>query len=111
MNNLTVWHGISVLSVILSTAIMIVGYFIKKWMKRVEVQLEKLEENYKTIETEQNQQKLNYIDRFQSVELKIERTEKNIINVINDLKDHITETFVSKSFCQFIQEHKPKGNF
>ena len=75
-------------------------------MDNVDKALEKIEKKYDEIKGEQSKQKLNYIDRFGSIESKIDRTEKNIIQVISELKDHLADTFVSQKFFQFIQEQK-----
>ena len=103
---ITVWHGITVTTLILNLAILVIGFFIKRWMDNVDKKLEKIEGEYDEIKDEQSKQKLNYIDRFGTIESKIDRTEKNIIKEIAELKDHLADTFVPKDFCRFIQERK-----
>ena len=103
---ITPWNIIAVLSLILNLAFIIIGFFTKRWMDNVDKRLVEIDAEQDEIKKEQAEQKLNYIDRFGSVESKIDRTEKNIIQVISELKDHLADTFVSQKFFQFIQEQK-----
>ena len=75
-------------------------------MNEIESRLTKMEVNQRDVEKAQEQQKLNYVERFKGVELKIKQSENNIIREISDLKAHLTEVFVPKEFCKYVQEQK-----
>ena len=108
---LTVWHIITGLSLILNALLLTVIWFIKKWMNDIETRLRQIEDKQQEIEVEVGDVKTNYNDKFKSVELSIKRTENNVIREISDLKTHMAEVFVPQSFCKFIQDQKPKGGF
>jgi hypothetical protein len=52
--------------------------------------------------------KFNYVKKFEDVTARVNKAEVSILKAIDVLKDDISEKFVSRAFCQYVQDQKKK---
>lgn len=97
-------NTITVLVGIISVLWLIVQYLFAKWVKRIEedVKMAILKSDEAIRLT--GDLKLNYIERFNKIERLINDKHEVLIKNISDLKDHLSNKFVSKELCKFYHD-------
>ena len=101
-------HIFEIIVAIIGGLLGVVNGLFWKYQKGIEKRLDGMDEHNKEQDKKVEKVQFNYINRFQSLERLVISKNENVIEAIGKLKDDLGAKFISKDFCQYIQEQKPK---
>lgn len=87
----------------------IVQFLFAKWVKRIEDDVKEAKMASDKAMAEYNSIKVNYIERFNTIERLVTQKNDLIADKIDNLKDHFQDFFVSKEFCKLVQKKDSNG--
>jgi len=100
--------------IIIDGLIGLVILFIGNWVRLMDNKISNLEKGNQQQKDELSKTKLNYQDRFLSLERlftdKFEANAKFVGEKFDDLRNHMDATFVTKDLCKNIQMNREKNN-